>query len=376
MEGRYPRPNPFLRRRNNRFGKKEYYPSDQYASTQFKPIADSSHRNEIRVNAAFEIEQQQRPRAQTQNSPVSSNIQGRKKTYDDQFASWDNNQEAADRLLQIMRLLGKYATPEEMQRILAGGWQMYALGGDCVLLDQILAMATRVERWLNIDAQIQAAMRENQRAARVTSVTNSTPRHDFKREGYYFPSSFNNDDYLYIDNPFQPPLHYQRFGVNPAASPVTSSGLDSYSAARQEARQGPPQGGPTTQESALPSSRASLPKDQKDIAVNTPPSKRAQYSTLSRDLDEFRKNLERDFLAEVTQHISSQGSLRNMYQPPAHQRQSTDPSARQEATQVLLHTLTMVRVVLMEAVAQARTLHNFFFILVFRLLRFGLIDNN
>ncbi|PWU78675.1 MAG: hypothetical protein DLM72_21360 [Candidatus Nitrosopolaris wilkensis] len=36
--------------------------------------------------------------------------------------------------------------------------------------------------------------------------------------------------------------------------------------------------------------------------------------------------------------------------------------ARQGVTQVLLHTLTMARVVVMEAVAQARTLHNFFLI--------------
>jgi hypothetical protein len=50
--------------------------------------------------------------------------------------------------------------------------------------------------------------------------------------------------------------------------------------------------------------------------------------------------------------------------------------ARQEVTQVLTSNSTMARVVLMEAVVQARTLHNFFSFWVFRLQRFGIMDNN
>jgi hypothetical protein len=164
--GKYPTPDASVHPRyRSKSSHQEEYPSNRYFHDYSTANISSSREHFFGFNAISNSVDKANTRQQYRGqliphrgSPVNSTQKQSSGVRDDPFAYLDIYQEAADMLLAVKSIMSKYNSLQSIQPILNSCWQNYVVTGDLAIINEILATAQRISKWIDTANRLKSGL--------------------------------------------------------------------------------------------------------------------------------------------------------------------------------------------------------------------------
>ena len=164
--GQYPGPDPLVhpryRSKSNYQGEYQvnrYFHDSSTHNNSSNPTGDFFHFNAVSNSVGKTNSQQYHGQSiPYRGSPLNSTQKQSSGVRDDPFAYLDKHQDALDKLLEVKNIMSKYNSLQSIQPILNSCWQNYVVTGDLAIINQTLATAQRVSKWIDTTNRLKSGL--------------------------------------------------------------------------------------------------------------------------------------------------------------------------------------------------------------------------